>query len=196
MGYPYPNASLTFPTPHHPIPPSHLPHNPPHLSTADADAAKLVITGGNKLSGHVSISGSKNSALSILAATLCCSGSTKLNNVPQISDTTTMAAILSSLGAEIEFSGNEVVVNTDRVGSVEPDASLMNRIRGGFFVVGPLLARFGEAVIGLPGGCDIGTRPVDIYVRGLRELGAVVELRFVDKCHVSTLCYVNFWNIC
>lgn len=88
-----------------------------------------------------------------------------------------MAAILSSLGAQIEFSGNEVVVNTDRVGSVEPDATLMSRIRGGFFVVGPLLARFGEAVVGLPGGCDIGARPVDIYVRGLRELGAVVELR-------------------
>lgn len=97
--------------------------------------------------------------------------------MPQLIDTTTMAAVLSSLGAEIEFSGNNLVVRTERVGSVEPDAGLVGRIRGGFFVVGPLLARFGEAAVGLPGGCDIGARPVDIYVRGLRELGAVVELR-------------------
>lgn len=115
-----------------------------------------------------------------------------------------MAAILRSLGAEIEFSGNEVVVNTDWVRSVEPDAALMSRIRGGFFVVGPLLARFGEAVVGLPGGCDIGARPVDIYVRGLRELGAVVELRLVDLLpRVNNLAYfllqidyVHFWNNC
>ncbi|KAG6393814.1 hypothetical protein SASPL_144388 [Salvia splendens] len=159
-----------------------LPHPNPnpnslHLPAGPPAAAKLVITGGNSLSGHVPISGSKNSALAILAATLCCRGDSKLSNVPQLIDTTTMAAVLSSLGAEIEFSGNEVVVRTDRVGSVEPDAGLVGRIRGGFFVVGPLLARFGEAAVGLPGGCDIGARPVDIYVRGLRELGAVVELR-------------------
>ncbi|KAL2496475.1 UDP-N-acetylglucosamine 1-carboxyvinyltransferase [Forsythia ovata] len=129
------------------------------------------------LSGHVTISGSKNSALAILAATLCCSGTSKLKNVPNLSDTRTMASILGSLGAEIEFSDNEVVVNTDRVGSVEPESSDIGKIRGGFFVIGPLLGRFGEAVVGLPGGCDIGARPIDIYVRGLQALGAVVEVR-------------------
>ncbi|XP_047956354.1 UDP-N-acetylglucosamine 1-carboxyvinyltransferase 2-like [Salvia hispanica] len=164
------NPNLILP---HPNPPP----NSPHLPAAPPAAAKLVITGGNSLSGHAPISGSKNSALAILAATLCCRGDSRLSNVPQLIDTTTMAAVLSSLGAEIEFSGNNLVVRTERVGSVEPDAGLVGRIRGGFFVVGPLLARFGEAAVGLPGGCDIGARPVDIYVRGLRELGAVVELR-------------------
>ncbi|KAL1537707.1 UDP-N-acetylglucosamine 1-carboxyvinyltransferase 2-like [Salvia divinorum] len=171
-----PNLALNLILPTQPRP------NPQPSSTqipaaAPAAADILVITGGNELSGHVPISGSKNSALAILAATLCCRGASKLNNVPRLADTATMAAVLSSLGAEVEFSGNEVVVETDRVGSAEPDAGLIGRIRGGFFVVGPLLARFGEAAVGLPGGCDIGARPVDIYVRGLRQLGAVVELR-------------------
>lgn len=174
---PYPYLPLISPTPSRPNTQPNLPQTP--TANAGGGGAKLVITGGNKLSGHVSISGSKNSALSILAATLCCSGSSKLNNVPNLSDTRTMASILSSLGAQVEFSDNEVVVNTDHVGSVEPDAALIARIRGGFFVLGPLLARFGRAVVALPGGCDIGARPVDIYVRGLRQLGAVVELRLV-----------------
>ncbi|KAI3457377.1 hypothetical protein Pfo_014040 [Paulownia fortunei] len=172
---PNPNPSLILPAPHHPKNQTHFSQNP-KTNSANPDA-KLVITGGAKLSGHVSISGSKNSALSILAATLCCCGTSKLKNVPNLSDTRTMASVLGSLGAEIEFSDNEVVVNTDRVGSVEPDATQIGRIRGGFFVIGPLLGRFGEAVVGLPGGCDIGARPVDIYVRGLRALGAVVEVR-------------------
>ncbi|KAL3635365.1 hypothetical protein CASFOL_019912 [Castilleja foliolosa] len=142
----------------------------------DSDS-KLVITGGSKLSGHVSISGSKNASLPILAATLCCTGPSKLDNVPNVSDTIAMISILGSLGAEVEFSDNSVVVNTDRVGPVEPEPDLISQIRGGFFVVGPLLGRFGEAVVSLPGGCDIGARPVDIYIAGLRALGSVVEMR-------------------
>ncbi|KAK6157327.1 hypothetical protein DH2020_011575 [Rehmannia glutinosa] len=172
---PYPNPSPIPPTPHHPKPQTHFSQSPQTLPT-DPDP-KLVITGGAKLSGHVSISGSKNSALPILAATLCCSGTSKLKNVHNLSDTRTMTSVLGYLGAEIEFSDNEVVVKTDGVGSVEPDPTRMGKFRGGFFVIGPLLARFGEAVVGLPGGCDIGARPVDIYISGLRALGAVVEVR-------------------
>ncbi|KAK6934155.1 Enolpyruvate transferase domain, partial [Dillenia turbinata] len=138
---------------------------------------KLVITGGSTLSGHVGISGSKNSTLAILASTLCCSGTCKLNNVPNVSDTQKMCSILSSLGAEIEVYNGDIVVNTDGVGSVEPCLDEMKEIRGGFFVMGPLLARFGEAIVGLPGGCDIGVRPVDLYVDGFRALGAAVEIR-------------------
>ncbi|KAL3849285.1 hypothetical protein ACJIZ3_011167 [Penstemon smallii] len=170
-----PNPSFLLPPPHHPKAQTHLSHNPKTLTT-DPDP-KLVITGGAKLSGHVSISGSKNSALSILAATLCCSGTSKLRNVPNLSDTRTMVSILRSLGAEIEFSNNELAVNADQIGSVEPDPTRIGQIRGGFFVIGPLLGRFGEAVVGLPGGCDIGARPVDIYIGGLQALGAVVEVR-------------------
>ncbi|PSR96402.1 UDP-N-acetylglucosamine 1-carboxyvinyltransferase [Actinidia chinensis var. chinensis] len=175
------------PTPHSLSPPNPLPHLPetPHLTptlqlppkTLTATAPKLAVSGGHSLAGHVTISGSKNSSLPILAATLCCSGDTKLKNVPDLSDTRAMLSILGSLGAEIESFGGDVVVNTDRVGSVEPCLDLIGKIRGGFFVIGPLLGRFGEAVVGLPGGCDIGARPVDLYVRGLRALGAIVELR-------------------
>lgn len=88
-----------------------------------------------------------------------------------------MASILSSLGAQIEVCDNEFLVNTDGVRSVEPCLDGIRKIRAGFFVIGPLLARFGEAVVALPGGCDIGARPVDLHIRGLRALGAVVELR-------------------
>ncbi|KAK6134705.1 hypothetical protein DH2020_031553 [Rehmannia glutinosa] len=102
-----------------------------------------------------------------------------------------MTSVLGSLGAEIEFSDNEVVVKTDGVGSVEPDPTRIGKFRGGFFVIGPLLARFGEAVVGLPGGCDIGARPVDIYVSGLRALGAVVEVR--DNKVVAQTANGNTW---
>ncbi|CAB4277357.1 unnamed protein product [Prunus armeniaca] len=138
---------------------------------------KLIITGPSKLSGHVPISGSKNSALPILAATLCCSGTSKIHNVPNLFDTRTMASVLASLGAKVEVFNNEMLVNTDGVDSVEPNSDEICKIRGGFFVIGPLVARFSEAVVALPGGCNIGTRPVDLYIRGLQALGAVVELR-------------------
>ncbi|PHT77064.1 hypothetical protein T459_20586 [Capsicum annuum] len=150
---------------------------------------KLVINGSGSvstLSGHVTISGSKNSALPILAATLCCSGSSKLKNVPCLLDTRTMVSILESLGARVSCFGEDIVVNTDGVMCIEPDLNEVRKVRGGFFVIGPLLARYGEATVGLPGGCDIGARPVDIYIHGLRSLGATVELRDGKvQAHVS-----------
>lgn len=88
-----------------------------------------------------------------------------------------MVSILISMGAEIEASDSEILINTDGVGTVEPDSEQIRKFRGGFSMIGPLVARFGEAVMALPGGCDIGARPVDLYIRGLRALGAVVELR-------------------
>ncbi|XP_028056505.1 uncharacterized protein LOC114260555 isoform X1 [Camellia sinensis] len=158
-------------------PSSHIPTLQPPHKTITLQTPNFTISGGSTLSGHVSISGSKNSALPILAATLCCSGTSNLRNVPDLSDTRTMCSVLGSLGAEIEDLGGELVVNTDGVRSVEPCEDEIGKIRGGFFVVGPLLARFGEAVVGLPGGCDIGARPIDLYIRGLRALGAIVEFR-------------------
>ncbi|KAK4714686.1 hypothetical protein R3W88_020593 [Solanum pinnatisectum] len=174
---PPPRTELYFPQNPKPF------NSPPTTLIPDP---KLVINGGSTLSGHVTINGSKNSALPILAATLCCSGSSKLKNVPCLSDTTTMASILESLGARVTSFGGYIVVNTDGIVSVEPDLSDIGKIRGGFFVLGPLLARFGEAIVGLPGGCDIGARPVDLYIHGLRALGATVELRDGKvQAHVS-----------
>ncbi|KAG5597572.1 hypothetical protein H5410_038804 [Solanum commersonii] len=167
----------------------YLPQNPkPFISppTTLIPDPKLVINGGSTLSGHVTINGSKNSALPILAATLCCSGFSKLKNVPCLSDTTTMVSILESLGARVMSFGGDIVVNTDGIVSLEPDLSDIGKIRGGFFVLGPLLARFGEAIVGLPGGCDIGARPVDLYIHGLRALGATVELS-----SMGTFCFCS-----
>lgn len=167
----------------------YLPQNPklstPPPPTTLIPDPKLVVNGGSILSGHVTVNGSKNSALPILAATLCCSGSSNLKNVPCLSDTRTMASILESLGAQVMSYGGDIVVNTDGIVSVEPDSSDIGKLRGGFFVIGPLLARFGEATVGLPGGCDIGARPVDIYIHGLRALGATVELRLVNFIRVN-----------
>lgn len=101
-----------------------------------------------------------------------------LRGVPDLSDTKTMAEILRSVGAIVEETeGGDLVVDSSRVRSVEPCKELVGRIRAGFFVVGPLVARFGRADVALPGGCKIGARPVDLYVRGLTALGAVVDMR-------------------
>ncbi|EXC18482.1 UDP-N-acetylglucosamine 1-carboxyvinyltransferase [Morus notabilis] len=158
------NPSLQNP----PSPPLHL-HNQNHSS-------KLVITGPSKLSGHVAISGSKNSSLPILAATLFCSGTSKLANVPCLSDTRAMASVLASLGAEVQVLGDEILVNADGVRSVEPCPDEIRKCEVGSSSLGRCWP--GSAPPRSPcRGCDIGARPVDLYVQGLRALGAVVELR-------------------
>ncbi|KAJ8638897.1 hypothetical protein MRB53_015591 [Persea americana] len=164
---------------------------PPPLSlkpqtTLQTLSHNLIISGPSHLSGHVRISGSKNSALPVLAAALCCSegGPSILRGIPDLSDVTTMISILQSLGARIDVEdGGLVVVDAEGIGSVEPCSDSVGRIRAGFFVVGPLVGRFGEAVMALPGGCEIGSRPIDLFVRGLRALSAVVEVRH-GKLHV------------
>ncbi|KAK8943969.1 hypothetical protein KSP40_PGU007685 [Platanthera guangdongensis] len=148
---------------------------PPHRAILPPSDQKLVISGGKPISGHVSISGSKNSALAILAGTLCCSsGSVALRGVPDLLDTRTMADILRSVGARVEAEdGGEVVVDARDVGVTEPCPERIGSIRAGFFVLGPLLARFGKAEVAMPGGCRIGARPVDLYIKGLEALGAI-----------------------
>ncbi|XP_010277039.1 PREDICTED: uncharacterized protein LOC104611602 isoform X1 [Nelumbo nucifera] len=165
---------------------SHVQNLQTHVEKLAPDH-KLVVVGGSKLSGHVNISGSKNSALAVLAGTLCCSGTSKLHNMPNLSDTRTMVSILRSLGVRVQVSNGEMTVDTDGLCSLEPCSDAVGKIRAGLFVLGPLLTRFGEAVVALPGGCDIGARPVDLYIRGLRALGAIIELRN-GKVHA---CAVN-----
>lgn len=94
-----------------------------------------------------------------------------------------MASILRSLGVAVEETGGgDVVVDASDVRSAEPCSDLVSQIRAGFFVVGPLVGRFGEADVALPGGCKIGARPVDLYIQGLAKLGAVVDMRWVFDC--------------
>ncbi|KAH7651802.1 UDP-N-acetylglucosamine 1-carboxyvinyltransferase protein [Dioscorea alata] len=150
---------------------------------------KLVISGGLKLSGHAQISGSKNSALAVLAGTLCCSdGPSLIRGLPDLADTRTMAEVLVSLGAKVEeMGGGDLVVDARELSSVEPCEDAIGRIRAGFFVLGPLVARFGEAEVSLPGGCRIGARPIDLYLRGLEALGANVQLRMGKSVFVPQM---------
>lgn len=180
MALPF-SHSIPSPVSLHPMP-SHLAADAPAVPvlprSTDQHHHKLVISGGGHLSGHVPISGSKNSALAVLAGALCCSGgAVEVRGVPDISDARAMVAILRSLGAQVqERGGGELAVDSTALSSAEPAADEVRKIRAGFFVLGPLVARLGEAAVALPGGCSIGARPVDLYLRGLSALGAVVEL--------------------
>jgi len=134
---------------------------------------KIYTVGGQRLEGEVRLSGSKNATLAILAATLLPqSGQTVLRNVPQISDVLTMLEMLRHLGVQAEWSGHSTVVldATSLTSHIAP-YELIKKMRASFSVLGPLIARFGKASVALPGGCDIGARPVDYHLMGLKKMG-------------------------
>ncbi len=137
---------------------------------------KIVIEGKRPLSGEVKISGSKNSALPIMAATLLTDEPCILENVPRLRDTLTMAKILKSLGKAVDFSGNTLKISSKNGLNPVADYDLVSTMRGSFCVLGPLLAKLGHAKVSLPGGCVIGVRPVDLHLKGLRALGAKIEI--------------------
>lgn len=138
---------------------------------------KLIITGGKQLSGEVEISGAKNAALPILAATLLAESPVTLNNVPHLHDVTTMIELLGRMGVKIKLNNHmEVEVNAADITSCEAPYELVKTMRASILVLGPLLARFGEAVVSLPGGCAIGSRPVNIHIKGLQALGAEISV--------------------
>ncbi|WP_040288637.1 UDP-N-acetylglucosamine 1-carboxyvinyltransferase [Alicyclobacillus hesperidum] len=144
--------------------------------------AKIVIQGGCPLEGTVRVSGAKNAVLPILAASLLAEhGVSQIEEVPHLLDVENMANTVAALGAKIDWKGTTVRVDARSLYSVTPPAELVRRMRASFVVAGPLLARFGEAMIALPGGCNIGPRPVDLHIKGLEALGAtsVVENGFV-----------------
>ncbi|MBU0630101.1 MAG: UDP-N-acetylglucosamine 1-carboxyvinyltransferase [Candidatus Margulisbacteria bacterium] len=139
---------------------------------------KLIIHGGRPLEGEVTVSGSKNAALPILAATIMLPGRSVIRNIPNLSDVTTIVRVLRALGLRAEYSQsnpNTVNVWNFQVRHVAP-YELVTKMRASFFVIGPILAVKGLAKIPLPGGCAIGSRPVDIHIKGLTALGAEVQL--------------------
>src|SRR5580765_4934528 len=145
---------------------------PAHSDHMDA----LVIHGGRKLSGRVEISGAKNAALPVMAATLLAPGVHTIRNVPQLSDTRTMASVLEKLGARVEFRGHACKIDTSSVTSVEAPYDLVRTMRASIYVLGPLLARFGAARVSLPGGCAGGPRPVNLHLEGLNAMNAGLEI--------------------
>jgi UDP-N-acetylglucosamine 1-carboxyvinyltransferase len=139
-------------------------------------AARLVIEGGVPLRGEVRVSAAKNAALPLLAASLLSAEPLTLENVPRLADVATIRALLGGLGTEIEDRDGETVVRTPALRSVEAPYELVSTMRASVLVLGPLLARAGRARVALPGGCAIGTRPIDLHLRGLERLGAEITL--------------------
>ncbi|HEY8965905.1 MAG TPA: UDP-N-acetylglucosamine 1-carboxyvinyltransferase [Candidatus Methylacidiphilales bacterium] len=135
---------------------------------------KFIVTGGTPLKGKIGISGSKNSALPILAATLLTPETCVIHRVPDLSDIRYMLEILRHLGAEVTFKDGTVTVKAEKIHAQTP-YDLVRKMRASICVLGPLVARFGQAKISLPGGCVIGDRPIDIHLRGIQALGAHVE---------------------
>lgn len=134
-----------------------------------------TIIGGNQLQGAVRVSGSKNAALALMAGALLIEGEVVLHNTPRIGDVFTMVALLEGLGVRARWDGNSLYLDTRTLLHAEPAAELVNRMRASFYVFGPLLARLGYARMPHPGGCQIGTRPVNFHINGLRALGATIQ---------------------
>jgi UDP-N-acetylglucosamine 1-carboxyvinyltransferase len=138
---------------------------------------KLIITGGNKLSGELRISGAKNAALPILAATLLSEKPVSVGNIPHLHDITTTMELLGRMGVELMVDEKmNIEVDSSTINSYEAPYELVRTMRASILVLGPLLARFGEAHVSLPGGCAIGTRPVDIHINGLMKMGADISV--------------------
>ena len=137
---------------------------------------KLLITGGNRLSGEINISGAKNAALPILCTGLLTSDTVQLENVPHLHDVSTMATLLRQMGLRIEQDGDRMALNGAAVNNWEAPYEMVKTMRAAILVLGPLVARFGEAKVSLPGGCAIGSRPVDQHIKGLQAMGAEIAI--------------------
>ena len=137
---------------------------------------KLEVFGANKLKGQIKISGSKNASLPILAATLLSKKKLLLKNLPRVKDIETMVSLLQSLGSKIKFNQNNLVIDNIKQNKSFASYSLVKTMRAGILVLGPLLAKFGKAKVSLPGGCAIGTRPVDIHLNALSSLGVKYKI--------------------
>ena len=132
---------------------------------------KLEVFGAKKLKGQVRISGSKNASLPILAATLLTNKKVNLKNIPNVQDIKTMISLLKSLGSKITYNDNKVIINNYNQSKKFASYNLVKTMRAGILVLGPLLAKFNYAKVSLPGGCSIGTRPIDIHLKALSKLG-------------------------
>ena len=135
---------------------------------------KLSITGGKRLSGEITISGAKNAALPILCAGLLTADTLELTNVPRLQDVATMQKLLRQMGLSVEEKGDLLELCGRDIHSPEAPYEMVKTMRASILVLGPLLARFGEAKVSLPGGCAIGSRPVDQHIKGLQAMGAEI----------------------
>lgn len=140
--------------------------------------AKFIVTGGNRLKGTIAVNGSKNATLPILAASILAASECIIHEVPQLQDIITMSRVLETLGAKIKREGTTLIINTRDIYSWEVGENLMRQMRASNLVLGPLLGRFKQVKISYPGGCNIGSRPMDLHLKGLKALGADINERY------------------
>ena len=138
---------------------------------------KIQISGQKKLEGKIKISGSKNSSLPILAASLLSDREKKLKNIPRLSDVFLMIRILESLNSKVSLNKDFCKIKTSKPKSFNVSYDLVRKMRASFLILGPLLTRYGNAEVSLPGGCAIGTRPVDLHIEGLKKMGANITIQ-------------------
>lgn len=138
---------------------------------------KLVITGPTPLKGEVEISGAKNAAVAILPATLLINGICTINNIPNISDVQILCTILEKMGAKITWNNkNELTIDTRNITTTQAPLDLTSKFRASYYLIGAMLGRTGEIEVGMPGGCNLGARPIDQHIKGFELLGANVEI--------------------
>ena len=137
---------------------------------------KIIVKKSGPLKGTVKIDGAKNAVLPIIAATLLVEGKTVINGVPNLRDVHVISDLIRHLGAEVEFEGTTLTVDASGINTCEAPYELVRKMRASFLVMGPLLARFNRTKISMPGGCAIGTRPIDLHLKGFKALGADVEI--------------------
>lgn len=155
---------------------------------------KMVVAGGHVLGGEVRVSGAKNSALKMIFASLLAEGEHVFHNVPQLADVESGSRLLQALGSEVHFAENTLRIKTRPMkAGAKADYELVRKMRASILCLGPLLAKQGEAIVSLPGGCAIGTRPIDLHLEAMRALGATVELKegYVHA-HATRLRGTNF----
>ncbi|NMS91031.1 UDP-N-acetylglucosamine 1-carboxyvinyltransferase [Clostridioides difficile] len=138
--------------------------------------AKIIVKKSNPLKGSVKIDGAKNAVLPIIAATLLANGKSTLNGVPNLRDVHVISDLLRHVGAEVEYKENILTVDASNIKTCEAPYELVRKMRASFLVMGPLLARFNSTKISMPGGCAIGTRPIDLHLKGFKALGAKIEM--------------------
>ncbi len=138
---------------------------------------KFVIEGGIPLEGTVRVSGSKNAALPIIAACLLTEGECYLENIPRLTDIQVMGEVLKGLGVKVKREEEKLKINAGYLTQYEPPYELVRKMRASFLILGPLLARLGRTRVALPGGCNIGRRPVDLHLKGLDQMGAKIEIK-------------------
>ncbi|MDO9288860.1 MAG: UDP-N-acetylglucosamine 1-carboxyvinyltransferase [Thermodesulfovibrionales bacterium] len=137
---------------------------------------KLIIKGGRRLKGEIEISGAKNAALPVMAASILAAGENIISRVPDLRDVKTMGRLLSNMGAEFYYEPHRAIIKTNKIKNFEAPYELVKEMRASVLVLGPMVARYGRARVSLPGGCAIGARPINLHLMGLEKMGAKIEL--------------------